>query len=86
MSKLLWMEETGEFVQAAVKVLVSEPGDVIEPLREEAFNLKYQTMIDFKVSALDSIIQSPRAGGDSPVDLQLCIIQESSGFLLEIHS
>ncbi len=73
------LKKTGEFVQAAIKVLASEPGDIIEPLREETFNLKYQTLIDFKVSPLDSIIQNHQTVEDSHVDLQLFIIQENEG-------
>jgi len=73
------LKKTGHFVHAAVKVLASEPGDFIPPLRQETYYLKNQTLVNFKPSPLNKVIEHHKDAKDSHVDLQLSIITEEEG-------
>lgn len=70
------LKKTGDFVHAAVKILASESGDFIPPLRQETYYLKYQTLINFKLSPLNEVVDHHKDVKDSHVDLQLSIITE----------
>jgi len=70
------LKKTGDFVHAAGKILASEPGDFILLLRQETYYLKYQNLINFKLSPLDAFIANHGDTKDSHVDLQLSVMDE----------
>ncbi|MFQ6069903.1 MAG: M28 family peptidase [Candidatus Aminicenantales bacterium] len=69
------LKKTGNFVHQAVKVLASQPGDFILPLRKEMFYLKYQTLINFELSPLENVIEKHGQAKDSHVNLQLAVVK-----------
>lgn len=73
------LKRTGDFVHAAVKILASEPENLIQPMRRETIFLKYQNLINFKLSSLDKFIEHHKDARDSHVDLQLSLIEEKEG-------
>lgn len=62
-----------------IKDLASEPGDFIPPLRQETYYLKNQTLINFKLSPLNEVVEHHKDVKDSHVDLQLSIIAKEEG-------
>lgn len=73
------LEKTGNFVHAAVKILASETQNFIQPMRREAFYLKYRTLMNFELSSLHQFIEHHREAKDSHVDLQLTLLAEKEG-------
>ena len=73
------LKKTGDFVHAAVKILASESGDFFPPLRQETYYLKYQTLINFRLSLLAEVVENHKDAKDSHVDLQLSVITEEEG-------
>jgi hypothetical protein len=70
------LKKTGDFVQAAVEILASASGEFFPPVRQETFYLKYQDLINFKLSPLSEVIEHHKDAKDSYVDLQLSVIKE----------
>jgi aminopeptidase YwaD len=70
------LKKTGDFVHAAVKILASESGDFFPPLRQETYYLKYQTLINFRLSPLAEVVENHKDALDSHVDLQLSVMTE----------
>ena len=70
------LKKTGDSVHAAVKILASESGDFLPPLRQETYYLKYQTLINFKLSPLNEVVEHHKNAKDSHVDLQLALMKE----------
>jgi microsomal dipeptidase-like Zn-dependent dipeptidase len=73
------LKKTGDFVHSAVKILASESRDFIPPLRHETYYLKYQTLINFKLSLLSGVVEHHKDAKDSHVDLQLAVMKEEEG-------
>ncbi|NIO48201.1 MAG: M28 family peptidase [Candidatus Aminicenantes bacterium] len=73
------LKKTGDFVHAAVKILASESRDFFPPLRQETYYLKYQNLINFKLSPLSEVVEHHKDAKDSHVDLQLAVMTEGEG-------
>lgn len=73
------LKKTGDFVHAAVKILASENQNFIQPMRREAFYLKYRTLMNFEMSPLDRFLEHHKDAKDSHVDLQLTLLAEKEG-------
>lgn len=73
------LKKVGDLVDAAVDILASEPGNFIQPMRQETYQLKYQTIINHKLSPLTSLMEKHGDTKDSPVKLQLSVIEEKEG-------
>jgi hypothetical protein len=73
------LKKTGDFVHAAVKILASESGDFLPPLRRETYYLKYQNLINFELSPLIHVVEHHKDAKDSHVDLQLSVMTEEEG-------
>jgi len=73
------LKRTGDFVEIAVEILASEPANLIKPMRQETYNLKYQTLINFKLSGLNEFIEKHQKAKDADVDLQLAIVSGKEG-------
>jgi len=73
------LKKTGDFVHEAVKILASEPGDFIQPMRRETYYLKYQNLINFELSPLNEVVEHHKDAKDSHVDLQLSVLEEKEG-------
>jgi hypothetical protein len=70
------LKKTGDLVSAAVEILASEPGNFIDPLRQEMFYLKYLNLPNFKMLPLESVIADHGDGEGSHVKLQLSVLEE----------
>ncbi|MFQ6039140.1 MAG: membrane dipeptidase, partial [Candidatus Aminicenantales bacterium] len=68
------LKKTGDFVLAAVEILANEPGNLIQPMRQETFYLKYQNLINHELPPLDKVIAAHGEAKDSHVDIQLAVI------------
>jgi hypothetical protein len=73
------LKKTGDLVHAAVEILASEPGNFIMPTRQETYYLKYQNLINYKLSPLSNVIANHGDIKDPLVDLQLSVIPEEEG-------
>ncbi|NIM59506.1 MAG: M28 family peptidase [Candidatus Aminicenantes bacterium] len=73
------LKKTGDFVHAAVKIVASESGDFLPPLRRETYYLKYQNLINFELSPLRHVVEHHKDAKDSHVDLQLSVMTEEEG-------
>jgi hypothetical protein len=73
------LKKTGDFVRAAVEILASQSGEFFPPLRQETFYLKYQDLVNFRLSPLSEVIEHHKEAKDSYVDLQLSFIKEEEG-------
>ncbi len=70
------LKKTGDFVHMAVKILASESGDLLQPLRKETFYLRHRNLMNFEMSPLDRFLEHHKDARDSHVDLQLSLIEE----------
>jgi microsomal dipeptidase-like Zn-dependent dipeptidase len=73
------LKRTGDFVQAAVEILASEPRNFIQPRAQETYYLKYQKLMNFKLSLLNRFVEHRQDTKDSDVDLQLAVVEEKEG-------
>lgn len=73
------LKKTGDFVHAAVKLLASDPQNFIQPRRQENYYLKYQNIVNYKLSPIKNVIANHGDTKDSHVDLQLSIVEEKEG-------
>jgi len=73
------LKRTGDFVQAAVEVLASEPINFFKPMRQETYYLKYHRLINFEFTPLSRFIEHHKDAKDSDVDLQLTVLEEKEG-------
>lgn len=73
------LKKTGDLVHAAVKILASEPGNFIQPMRQENYRLKYQNIINYELSPLSHVIEAHGEAKDSHVKLQMAVVEEKEG-------
>ncbi|MBS3819242.1 M20/M25/M40 family metallo-hydrolase [bacterium] len=73
------LKKTGDFVHHAVKILANEEGNFFPPMRQETFYLKYQQLINHKLSPLEGVIAGHKDVESPCVDLQLSYIEEPEG-------
>jgi len=73
------LKKTGDFVEKAVEILASEPGNLIKPMRQETYNLKYQTLINFNLVNLNEFIKKHQQVKEADVDLQLALVSGKEG-------
>ncbi|MGD2246527.1 MAG: M20/M25/M40 family metallo-hydrolase, partial [Candidatus Aminicenantes bacterium] len=73
------LKRVGDFVYAAVQILASEPGDFIQPIRQEMFYLKYQDLANFKFEPLTHVIEKHGDAKNSHVDLQVAVVEGKAG-------
>jgi hypothetical protein len=73
------LKKAGDFVEAAVEVLASEPRVPILAQRQENYYWKYQTVVNFKTPPLDEIIEEHKDIKDPDVDFQLATVSEKEG-------
>jgi hypothetical protein len=73
------LKKTGDFVQAAVEILASEPINFFKPMRQETYYLKYHRLINFELTTLNRFIEHHKDAKDSDVDLQLTVLEEKEG-------
>lgn len=73
------LKNTGDFVQAAVEILASEPLNFFKPMRQETYYLKYHRLINFELTPLNRFIEQHKDAQDSDVDLQLTVLEEKEG-------
>ena len=73
------LKRVGDLVYASVQILASEPGDFIQPMRQEVYYLKYQDLTNFKFEPLSHVIRAHGDAENSHVDLQVAILEEKEG-------
>lgn len=73
------LKKTGKLIRRAVEIVGSDPQNFIQPMRHETFYLKYQNLINFKLSPLNSFVEKHGDTKDSHVDLQLFVLEEKDG-------
>lgn len=73
------LKRTGDFMLSMVRILGSEPGNLIPPLRQEKSYLRHLTLINFKISPLNEVAEHHKDAQYSPVDLQLAAVKEKKG-------
>ncbi len=73
------LKRVGDLVYASVQILASEPGDLIKPMRQAVYYLKYQDLTNFKFEPLSHVIKAHGNAKDSHVDLQVSVIEEKEG-------
>lgn len=73
------LKKTGDFVHTAVKLLASDPQNFILPRRQENYYLKYQSLVNYKLSPINNVIANHGDTKDSHVDLQLSVVEEKEG-------
>lgn len=73
------LKKTGDFVHHAVKILANERWNFFPPMRQETFYLKYQQLINHKLSPLEGVIAGHKDVENPCVDLQLSYIKEPEG-------
>lgn len=73
------LKKTGEFVRLAVEVMASDPQNFIQPMRQETYNLKYRTLINYKTARLDKVLEHRKDVKNSHVDVQLSVLEEKEG-------
>jgi hypothetical protein len=73
------LKRVGDFVLTAVNILADEPGDLIEPRRQEWFYLKYIDAVNYKLNQLDRMLEDRSEVKDHYVDLQLSTVSPEEG-------
>ena len=73
------LKNTGDFVEAAVEILASEPKVPILAQRRENYYWKYETIVNYKSSPLDKVIEEHKDVKDPEVDFQLAVVSEKEG-------
>lgn len=73
------LKRVGDFVYAAVQILASEPGDLIQPMRQAVYYLKYQDLANFKFEPLTHVIEKHGDAKNSHVDLQVAVVEGKEG-------
>ncbi len=73
------LKKTGDLVHASVKIIADEKGDLIQPRRQETYQIKYQNIINYEMPPLNKLIDNHGDTKDSHVKLQLSVIDEKEG-------
>lgn len=73
------LKKVGDLVSASVEILASEPGNLVLPMRQETYYLKYQDLTNFKFEPLGHVLEKHGNARDSHVDLQLAVVEEKEG-------
>ncbi len=73
------VQKAGDFVEAAVEVLGSEPKIPIFAERRTNYYWKYETVINYEIPPLDKVIEAHKDVQDPDVDFQLAVVSEKEG-------
>ena len=73
------LKKVGDLVYASVEILASEPGNLVLPMRQETYYLRYQDLTNFKFEPLGHVLEKHGDARDSHVDLQLAVVEEKEG-------
>jgi len=73
------LKNAGDFVQAAVEVLATEPKISTLAERQENYYWKYETIVNYKTPSLDEVIKEHGDIKDPDVDFQLAAVGEKEG-------
>lgn len=70
------LKRVGDFVHEAVKIIANESVAFIKPRREEIYQLKYQNLINYKVTIFNQAVEHRKDVKNSHVDAQLSVVKE----------
>lgn len=73
------LKKAGDFVVAAIEVLGSERKLSIQAGRKETFYWRYETIVNYRTPALDTVIEEHKDVQDPDVDFQLATVGEKEG-------
>lgn len=73
------LKNAGNFVLAATEVLSTEPKIPILAERKETFFWRYETVVNYRTSLLDAVVEEHKDVQDPDVDFQLAVLNEKEG-------
>jgi len=73
------LKKAGDFVEAAVGALATEPKIPIQAQRQENYYWKYETVVNYQTVPLEQVIEEHKDAKDPDVDFQLATINEKEG-------
>ena len=68
------IKKTGDLVYAMAEILATEPGDLVPEQRKAKIYFKQLSLIDFKISSLEELIEHKNKTEDQYVDVQLVAV------------
>lgn len=72
------LQNSGDFVVAALEVLSTDPRIPIVPRRKETFYWRFETIVNHQPQTLDAVIQAHKDVRDPDVDLQLATVGDKA--------